>query len=159
MPPASRKDSRSPSPSGCRPSQPAFLLAQVCAHAAGQFAKRLAELQIAPPHVGILRILDAAPAMAQQTLATTLGDGSKPLGWVARRSAWPFPQKERDDQAAREDIPSHVSSFLAGCSEGNLSGLLCASSRESIQRATRRVLPFTVTSTQTQCRSPRTPWL
>jgi len=54
-------------------SSAAFLLAQVGAHAASQFAQRLAKLQLAPRHAGILRILNSAPAITQQTLAATLG--------------------------------------------------------------------------------------
>ncbi len=52
---------------------PAFLLAQVGAHAARKFAERLAELQLIPPDAGILRILGATPALTQQALATALG--------------------------------------------------------------------------------------
>src|SRR5215469_12567859 len=54
-------------------SSPSFLLAQVGAHAASQFAERLARLKLAPWHAGILRILNSTPAITQQTLATTLG--------------------------------------------------------------------------------------
>ena len=53
-------------------SSPAFLLAQVGAHAASRFAERLAELKLTPPHAGILRILSATPAITQQTLAARL---------------------------------------------------------------------------------------
>jgi len=52
---------------------PSFLLAQVGAHAASQFAERLWKLKLAPRHAGILRILSARPAITQQALATTLG--------------------------------------------------------------------------------------
>ena len=51
----------------------AFLLAQVGAHAAWRFAARLAALELAPPHAGIMRILGAQPAITQQALATALG--------------------------------------------------------------------------------------
>ncbi len=60
-----------PRPIG-RPS-PSFLIAQVGAHAASQFAERLRKLKLAPWHAGILRILNSTPAITQQTLATTLG--------------------------------------------------------------------------------------
>ena len=53
--------------------RPAFLLAQVGAHAARKFAERLAELQLIPLDAGILRILGASPAITQQALATALG--------------------------------------------------------------------------------------
>lgn len=55
------------------PQAAAFLLAQVGAHAASQFAARLAVLELAPPHAGILRILGAQPAITQQALAGALG--------------------------------------------------------------------------------------
>lgn len=51
----------------------AFLLAQVGAHAASKFAERLAKLNLAPPHAGILRILSSSPAITQQALAAGLG--------------------------------------------------------------------------------------
>lgn len=55
-----------------RPS-PSFLIAQVGAHAASQFAERLRKLKLAPRHAGILRTLNSTPAITQQTLATILG--------------------------------------------------------------------------------------
>jgi DNA-binding MarR family transcriptional regulator len=58
-------------PSGRSPAS--FLLAQVGAHAASQFAERLRTLKLAPRHAGILRILNANPGLTQQTLAATLG--------------------------------------------------------------------------------------
>jgi DNA-binding MarR family transcriptional regulator len=54
-------------------SSPSFLIAQVGAHAASQFAERLRKLKLVPRHAGILRILNSSPAITQQTLATTLG--------------------------------------------------------------------------------------
>jgi len=53
-------------------SSAAFLLAQVGAHAAARFAGRLRELELAPPHAGILRILSQRPGITQQQLATAL---------------------------------------------------------------------------------------
>lgn len=53
-------------------SSPAFLLAQVGAHAATRFAERLRELDLTPAHAGILRILVATPAITQQALAAAL---------------------------------------------------------------------------------------
>jgi DNA-binding MarR family transcriptional regulator len=52
---------------------PAFLLAQVGAHAAAKFAERLGEAGLVPADAGILRILAATPAITQQALATKLG--------------------------------------------------------------------------------------
>ena len=56
-----------------RRSEAAFLLAQLGAHAASQFAARLTGLQLVPAHAGVFRILAATPAITQQTLATALG--------------------------------------------------------------------------------------
>jgi DNA-binding MarR family transcriptional regulator len=50
----------------------AFLLAQIGAHAAGRFAERLAELDLEPPHAGILRAVAARAGISQQELAATL---------------------------------------------------------------------------------------
>jgi DNA-binding MarR family transcriptional regulator len=50
----------------------AFLLAQLGAHAASQFAERLGVLELAPPDVGILRLLRVAAGLSQQELASRL---------------------------------------------------------------------------------------
>lgn len=60
-------------------SAPAFLLAQVGAHAASKFAERLRSSGLSPAHAGILRILDAAPAITQQALASALGSPASRL--------------------------------------------------------------------------------
>jgi DNA-binding MarR family transcriptional regulator len=52
--------------------QPAFLLAQVGAHAATQFAERLGALRLSPPDAGILRLLRLAAGISQQELSTRL---------------------------------------------------------------------------------------
>jgi DNA-binding MarR family transcriptional regulator len=52
---------------------PSFLIAQVGAHAASQFARRLQKLKLVPRHAGILRILNSTPGITQQALAATLG--------------------------------------------------------------------------------------
>lgn len=53
--------------------EPAFLLAQIGAHAASQFAERLKVLDLAPPDAGILRLLRVAAGLSQQELAAKLG--------------------------------------------------------------------------------------
>jgi DNA-binding MarR family transcriptional regulator len=55
------------------PKSTAFLLAQVGAHAAGLFAERLRELELSPPHAGLLRAVASNPGSSQQALATVLG--------------------------------------------------------------------------------------
>ena len=54
-------------------SQPAFLLAQLGAHAASQFAERLRVIDLTPPDAGILRLLRIAAGLSQQELAGRLG--------------------------------------------------------------------------------------
>jgi DNA-binding MarR family transcriptional regulator len=51
----------------------ASLLSQLGAHATARLAGRLAVLQLAPAHAGILRILAETPGMSQCTLARALG--------------------------------------------------------------------------------------
>jgi DNA-binding MarR family transcriptional regulator len=53
--------------------EPAFLLAQLGAHAASQFAERLKVLDLVPSDAGILRLLRAAAGLSQQELAAKLG--------------------------------------------------------------------------------------
>jgi DNA-binding MarR family transcriptional regulator len=61
-------------PGGLRgPGGPAFLLAQVGAHAAARFAERLGPLGLTPAHVGSLRIIAAFEGASQQEVATKLG--------------------------------------------------------------------------------------
>jgi DNA-binding MarR family transcriptional regulator len=50
-----------------------FLLAQVGAHAARQFAERLSPLKLTPPHAGILRRLAQSSGISQRELAAKLG--------------------------------------------------------------------------------------
>src|SRR5216117_1383456 len=51
---------------------PAFLLAQVGAHASARFAERVASLGLSPHHAGILRVLGGSAGVSQQWLATLL---------------------------------------------------------------------------------------
>ncbi len=60
-------------PGGRGAGSPAFLLAQVGAHAAARFAERLGPLGLTPAHVGSLRIIAASDGASQQEVATRLG--------------------------------------------------------------------------------------
>jgi DNA-binding MarR family transcriptional regulator len=51
----------------------AFLLAQLGAHAAGQFADRIARLDLTPAQAGLLRLLAVSPGRSQRQLADQLG--------------------------------------------------------------------------------------
>lgn len=82
--------------------QIAFLLAQVGAHAAAQFADRLRVTGFAPADAGILRLLRGEAGLSQQELAKRLGihpsrlvailDGLESRGLVERR---PNPEDRR----------------------------------------------------------------
>ena len=75
--------------------EPAFLLAQLGAHAASQFAERLRVLDLAPADAGILRLLRVASGLSQQELAGKLRihpsrlvailDNLEKLGFLERR--------------------------------------------------------------------------
>jgi DNA-binding MarR family transcriptional regulator len=72
------------------------LLAQVGAHASGQFAERLARMNLTPPQAGILRIIERAGGLSQQSLCERLGmppnrlvavlDGLEGHGLIERRN-------------------------------------------------------------------------
>jgi len=76
--------------------QPAFLLAQLGAHAAAQFAERLGVLELTPADAGILRLLRAEAGLSQQELAARLQihpsrlvailDNLEKRGFVERRA-------------------------------------------------------------------------
>jgi DNA-binding MarR family transcriptional regulator len=51
----------------------AFLLAALGAHAMTRFAERVAELDLTPPQVGLLRLIAATPGLSQQAVAQMLG--------------------------------------------------------------------------------------
>jgi DNA-binding MarR family transcriptional regulator len=51
----------------------AFLLAALGAHATARFAERVAELDLTPPQVGMLRLIAASPGQSQQSVAHELG--------------------------------------------------------------------------------------
>jgi DNA-binding MarR family transcriptional regulator len=76
--------------------QPAFLLAQLGAHAALQFAERLGVLELAPADAGILRLLRVEAGLSQQELSAKLRihpsrlvailDNLEKRGFVERRA-------------------------------------------------------------------------
>lgn len=83
-------------PTAKHPPSTAFLLAQIGAHAASQFASRLRELDLVPAHAGILRVIAGGSGVSQQVLASRLGmfpsrlvaliDELEALGFVERRN-------------------------------------------------------------------------
>jgi DNA-binding MarR family transcriptional regulator len=51
----------------------AFLLTALGTHAAMRFAERVAELDLTPPQIGLLRLIAASPGQSQQAVAQLLG--------------------------------------------------------------------------------------
>jgi DNA-binding MarR family transcriptional regulator len=141
--------------------QPAFLLAQLGAHAAAQFAERLAALELTPADAGILRLLRTEAGLSQQELAAKLRihpsrlvailDNLEKRGFVERR---PNPNDRRlyslystsEGGAVLEKIGrvarSHQESLLAGLSEEERSTLAALLLRVADQQGlTRGVHP------------------
>ena len=99
VPPES--DENCPKPDRGR-SAPAFLLAQVGAHAASKFAERLRDLELVPAHAGILRILAATPAITQQALAAALGNlPSRLVAMVDELESKGLVERQSDDSDRR----------------------------------------------------------
>jgi DNA-binding MarR family transcriptional regulator len=67
------KQSSGNAPRGREGASPAFLLAQVGAHAAARFAERLGPLGLTPAHAGSLRVIAASAGSSQQEVAERLG--------------------------------------------------------------------------------------
>lgn len=73
----------------------AFLIAQIGAHAAARFAKRLGALDLTPAQAGLLRLIAWEPGQSQQVIAAKLGtsasrlvllvDGLEERGLIERR--------------------------------------------------------------------------
>jgi DNA-binding MarR family transcriptional regulator len=73
----------------------AFLLAQLGAHAAGQFGERAAAVDFTRPQAGLLRLISRQPGLSQQAIAAQLGippsrlvalvDGLQQRGLIERR--------------------------------------------------------------------------
>jgi DNA-binding MarR family transcriptional regulator len=83
-------------------SAPAFLLAQVGAHAAAKFAERLRAIELVPAHAGILRILAATPAITQQALAAALGTlPSRLVAMVDELESKGLVERQSDDNDRR----------------------------------------------------------
>jgi DNA-binding MarR family transcriptional regulator len=51
----------------------AFLLAQLGAHATGRIAERLRAVGLTPAHIGVVRVIAAAPGQSQQAVAERVG--------------------------------------------------------------------------------------
>lgn len=90
---STQRDGRDGSP----PRRPgnAFLLAQLGAHAADRFARRIEQLDLTPAQAGLLRLIAWQPGQSQQAVARALGtppsrlvllvDGLEERGLIERR--------------------------------------------------------------------------
>ena len=79
----------------------AFLLAQLGAHAAELFATALAEQDLTPALVGIMRLLQAEPGLSQQQLSERLGAvPSRVVSYVdeLERRGWITRSRDTDDR-------------------------------------------------------------
>jgi DNA-binding MarR family transcriptional regulator len=91
-------------PARSRPDGPAFLLAQVGAHAAAGFAERVGAHDLTPPMAGILGLLSAAPGTSQQELARRLGLlPSRLVAFIDELEDRGLVQRVRDDADRRRN--------------------------------------------------------
>lgn len=117
--------------------QPAFLLAQVGAHAASQFAERLSVLELAPADAGILRLLRVSAGLSQQELASKLRihpsrlvailDNLEKQGFVERR---PNPDDRRLYSLHLTRKGEHLLEQIGKVAQEHQNALLSALSRE-----------------------------
>jgi DNA-binding MarR family transcriptional regulator len=96
--------SRVPIPGLHPAASPAFLLSQVGAHASALFADLLTPLNLAPPHVGILRVISEADGLSQQAL------GEK-IGMFASRLVAVIDELEERGLVERRDSPADRRSY------------------------------------------------
>lgn len=111
---------------------PAFLLAQIGAHAAARFAERLVPLGLTPPEAGILWNLSHHPDLTQRALAEQLGafpsrlvlllDQLEAKGLIERR---PDPN-DRRSHALRLTAAGHAQLEALGRVSQEHQSVLCA---------------------------------
>lgn len=90
------------SPDASPPRTVAFLLAQIGAHAAAQFADRIGEHGLTPPQAGILGLLRGRPGISQQELAEVLGMlPSRVVAFVDELESAGLVERMRDDTDRR----------------------------------------------------------
>ena len=67
------RSSKKPGSAGARGPSAAFLLAQIGAHAAAAFARRMEPVGLTPADAGVLRLIGRQPGISQRALGDTLG--------------------------------------------------------------------------------------
>jgi DNA-binding MarR family transcriptional regulator len=79
-----------------------FLLAQLGAHSAAAYAKRIQPLGLTPPQVGVLRAIGERPGRSQQAIADEFGlPPSRMVGFIDDLEARGLVQRRRDDRDRR----------------------------------------------------------
>ena len=79
-----------------------FLLAQLGAHSALAYAKRIEPLGLTPPHVGVLRAIGELPGRSQQAIADEFGlPPSRMVAFIDELEAKGLVQRRRDDRDRR----------------------------------------------------------
>jgi DNA-binding MarR family transcriptional regulator len=74
-----------------------FLLAQLGAHSAAAYAKRIQPLGLTPPHVGVLRAVGESPGRSQQAIAAEFGvPPSRMVGFIDDLESRGLVQRRRD---------------------------------------------------------------
>jgi DNA-binding MarR family transcriptional regulator len=127
----------------------AFLVAQVGAHAASRFAARLSELDLAPAHAGILRLLGGSPGVSQQALAELLGISPSRLVALVDELAERGLVERRNDPRDRRAYSLHLTALggrrlqeigrLAREHQDALCAALGAGEREQLASLLRRI--------------------
>ncbi|HWC36182.1 MAG TPA: MarR family winged helix-turn-helix transcriptional regulator [Mycobacteriales bacterium] len=90
-----------------RPSPPevigtGYLLSALGAHSAMNFARRLAPLDLTPPHVGLLRGIGMAPGRSQQAIADEFGmPASRLVAFIDDLEAAGLVERRRDERDRR----------------------------------------------------------
>ncbi len=85
-----------------------FLLSQVGAHVSSRFAERLAPLDLKPPHVGILGILEQADGLSQQVAGRETRRVPEPPRRVDRRARGRGLVERRDSPTDRRSYALHL---------------------------------------------------
>ena len=116
-----------------------FLLAQLGAHSAAAYAKRIQPLGLTPPQVGVLRAVGELPGRSQQAIAEEFGvPPSRMVGFIDDLEAKGLVERRRDDHdrrvhllhlsAAGEEILGELAS-VGRASERDLLSALTADER------------------------------
>jgi DNA-binding MarR family transcriptional regulator len=125
-----------------------FLLAQLGAHSAAAYAKRIQPMGLTPPHVGVLRAIGELPGRSQQVIADEFGvPPSRMVGFIDDLEARGLVQRRRDDRDRRvhllhlsesgEQVLEELASVASETERELLSALTATERRELAEWLTR----------------------